>query len=604
MAGIKIVDLPAVGRDLAATDLFEMSLVGGTGSRKITGQEIMNASKLSVNNTPVINGTSGRIFFQGSTNVLQQSANLFWDATNNRLGIGTETPSYNLDVVSASSPNFRITRTGATEIRIGASTLAGGGIIGTYSASTLNFLTNGTESFRIFTTQNIGINTTTDAGFRLDVNGPARVTELTVGSLGTNALISLGGGVNTTIFRDVSDVSLNYRNVFSATVVHRFRTNSDLPNANTSGNNVFLSLPIGFAPTSGTGTWAQLSMTPTINQTGGANGITRGLFVNPTLTAAADFRAIETTAGNVLFGTGFFWDNTNGRLGIGNNSPSFPVDILGSLVGNSFGIKIRNSASNGYTEINCYNNAGSPFDRMYMGVGGTTTGDAFQNRGYFLASFNLEGVNFTATKPTTGDIRFFTGGVNERLRIHGSGNIGINTTTDAGFRLDVNGTARLSNSEFSALGVRIQTTSFGVGGITLNGSPITPNQLAVSPGFLVNQTSSVNLTSGGAINLVSAVIQSTSGNVSIVNTSSQFGFTSGNASGNALSLVPFINTSGTYSGIIRGLYYAPTFGTTVGVTHYAIHTTIGRIRFEGLPTSPTGLSAGDLWNNGGVINIV
>jgi hypothetical protein len=107
--------------------------------------------------------------------VLQQSSSLFWDGTNNRLGIGTETPSYNLDVVSASSPNFRIARTGATEIRIGASTLAGGGIIGTYSASTLNFLTNGTESFRIFTTQNIGINTTTDAGFRLDVNGTARV---------------------------------------------------------------------------------------------------------------------------------------------------------------------------------------------------------------------------------------------------------------------------------------------------------------------------------------------------------------------------------------------------------------------------------------------
>ena len=92
MAGIKIVDLPAVGRDLAATDLFEMSLVGGTGSRKITGQEIMNASKLSVNNTPVINGTSGRIFFQGSTNVLQQSSSLFWDNTG-FLGIGTSTPN-------------------------------------------------------------------------------------------------------------------------------------------------------------------------------------------------------------------------------------------------------------------------------------------------------------------------------------------------------------------------------------------------------------------------------------------------------------------------------------------------------------------------------
>ena len=87
MAGIKIVDLPAVGRDLAATDLFEMSLVGGTGSRKITGQEIMNASKLSVNNTPVINGTSGRIFFQDAANVLQQSGNLSWDSLNNTLNI-------------------------------------------------------------------------------------------------------------------------------------------------------------------------------------------------------------------------------------------------------------------------------------------------------------------------------------------------------------------------------------------------------------------------------------------------------------------------------------------------------------------------------------
>ena len=31
----------------------------------------------------------------------------------------------------------------------------------------------------------------------------------------------------------------------------------------------------------------------TINQTGGANGITRGLYVNPTLTSAVDYRAIE-----------------------------------------------------------------------------------------------------------------------------------------------------------------------------------------------------------------------------------------------------------------------------------------------------------------------
>jgi hypothetical protein len=40
----------------------------------------------------------------------------------------------------------------------------------------------------------------------------------------------------------------------------------------------------------------------TINQTGTSTSIVRGLYVNPTLTAAADFRAIETTNGKVIFG--------------------------------------------------------------------------------------------------------------------------------------------------------------------------------------------------------------------------------------------------------------------------------------------------------------
>ncbi len=57
-----------------------------------------------------------------------------------------------------------------------------------------------------------------------------------------------------------------------------------------------------FAPTSGTAVLNVMNASPTINQTGGANGITRGLYINPTLTAAADFRAIQTTAGKIIFG--------------------------------------------------------------------------------------------------------------------------------------------------------------------------------------------------------------------------------------------------------------------------------------------------------------
>jgi len=56
-----------------------------------------------------------------------------------------------------------------------------------------------------------------------------------------------------------------------------------------------------FAPTSGTGTFWGFVFEATINQTGGASGITRGVYINPTLTAAADFRAIDVVAGRSTF---------------------------------------------------------------------------------------------------------------------------------------------------------------------------------------------------------------------------------------------------------------------------------------------------------------
>jgi hypothetical protein len=132
MAGIKIVDLPALGRDLISTDLLELSLAGGTGSRKITGQEIMNASKLSVGNTPIINGAVGQVLFQGTGNVLQESANLFWDDTNGRLGIGTSSPTNRLEVQSG-------------DVRFAnALTIGDGGSTGwQFSSNTLKIIQNG-----------------------------------------------------------------------------------------------------------------------------------------------------------------------------------------------------------------------------------------------------------------------------------------------------------------------------------------------------------------------------------------------------------------------------------------------------------------------------
>jgi len=69
---------------------------------------------------------------------------------------------------------------------------------------------------------------------------------------------------------------------------------------------------------------APFPTTPTINQTGGANGITIGINVNPILTAAADWRSIQwsNNTGFGLYGSGTATNYLGGTLGIGTTSPN------------------------------------------------------------------------------------------------------------------------------------------------------------------------------------------------------------------------------------------------------------------------------------------
>jgi len=150
--------------------------INGTTQDLSANRTFTIATGLTVGTTPITSGTVGRVLFEGTGNVLQESANLFWDNTNSRLGIGTATPSYGIDIAGAIGV--------ASSIRTGwgvySRYLINPTATGTYiefqpSNHQMQFGINGVEAIRIPSTRNVLIGTTTDAGFRLDVNGTARI---------------------------------------------------------------------------------------------------------------------------------------------------------------------------------------------------------------------------------------------------------------------------------------------------------------------------------------------------------------------------------------------------------------------------------------------
>jgi hypothetical protein len=126
------------------------------------------ATGLTIGTTPIASGTIGRVLFEGTGNVLQQSSSLFWDNTNGALQ--TTTTADGIVGFRAKST------TGQLKIRPYVNT-AFGLVMESRNAADSAYLpvTIGGSKIQL-SDGNVLINTTTDAGFRLDVNGTARVS--------------------------------------------------------------------------------------------------------------------------------------------------------------------------------------------------------------------------------------------------------------------------------------------------------------------------------------------------------------------------------------------------------------------------------------------
>jgi hypothetical protein len=299
---------------------------------------------------------------------------------------------------------------------------------GLVSARQARFVNSSSYSF----SNNLLVGTTTDAGFKLDVSGTGRFS----------SYLYVGGGSGSGLATSSTNTSLV---IWNRTVT----ASGDgilLGNGFNSlgGSNINLNLvrvPVGTTYGGGTNTTNVIYITPTINNSGGTN-ILRGIYYEPTLTSltGTTHRAIETTSGDVIF--------NGGNVGIGTATPTSKLfiytDNTSSTIGDNNAFIIHNNNPNWATS-----GAGNLTELFFSDAGqgsGTTNGLNLNHRyagiSAFLTGWNglssAGGLNFITKENTASTLSI-------KLQIKPNGNVLIGTTTDASYKLDVNGTARVNN---------------------------------------------------------------------------------------------------------------------------------------------------------------
>ena len=305
MAKIKISQLTAKGANLANTDLLPIAEVSGAAyvTKRITGAQAgTGGSTLTVGTTPIASGTIGRVLFQGSGNVLQQSANLFWDNTNNALGLGASPLSTSrLDIRAkdglSTSQSFRIRNSTDTATQF---EITGEGRVGIGGASNTSFTFQVTGTSRF--TDDIDLN---KANHRISFSNS---TSNQGGIISTGLLRISGQGSGAAT--DYTSIVLLNRGDISAGNITATSGTINIAQVGSSG------LGNQVAPTSGNLTYNALVVAPGFNTTGTYSGIGRGIYYNPAIvsTVGLTHRAIETTTGDVIF------NSTSGNVAIGGTS--------------------------------------------------------------------------------------------------------------------------------------------------------------------------------------------------------------------------------------------------------------------------------------------
>jgi hypothetical protein len=350
--GLKVVKTSGSGLAASITGgvtlLDELNLTTKLADAHIASADTWNAK---------IGGTiaAGQVAFGTAAGVIGGDAGLTWDNVNKRLGVGTSAPASPLEIVgqSALRGNVRIgnnalnttiffNRTDGLDLMFARIITNGQIQIGGANVGIISYNNSSGEMMRM-NGGSLLIGTNTNAGFRLDVNGTARI-------VGATRIDNLAGTGTRMVVADA--------------------------------NGVMSTQALGIA---GSGTLNRL----------------------------AKFTAAGTVGDSQVFDNG-----TN--VGIGTDSPVQKLDVNGSI--NSIEYRVNNIPA-----------------LLHAGVYTVIRDQSDGNR--LLLGNTSDPVNYYDN-----DEHLFRnrGGSVIRLRIKESGNLLINADTDAGFKLDVNGTGRFT----------------------------------------------------------------------------------------------------------------------------------------------------------------
>lgn len=385
--------------------------VGGNGS---VGGTLGVTGATSLGDTLAVTGAtilSSTLDVTGNTTV--DSGTLFVDAANNRVGIGTDSPSQKLTVTG-----------GQIGLDHGQGILWGANSIYGYSSGTDAILINiaGTERMRIDSLGNAGIGSTTPAA-TLDVAGGIKVgadpvcnaSKAGMVAWNTNQLQVCNGSafLNVRSIAKLDDIGDVY-----------------LSEAGTPNNNDIL------AWNAADNRWEAKN----INTIGSAIATPGG----------AD-KQVQFNDGGTLAGAAqLFWDNANYRLGVGTAFPNSQLHVLSTTAGFNRGIT--------NTQVSDNIQASTLFLFKARGTEATPTavqaGDALGSLyfgGYDGTAYNVGALIIGMTEQTftpserSSYLDFWTVSgttMAERMRITSAGNVGIGVIAPVA-KLDVAGGARV-----------------------------------------------------------------------------------------------------------------------------------------------------------------